>query len=77
MSKLNLDFPTILKLVIWSIIVGAVLMWFETSPGDILGWIADKIAQVWSWFAGTGLEYLLLGATIVVPIFLISRLRKR
>jgi hypothetical protein len=77
MAKLDLDFPTILKLVIWSIVVGAALMWLETSPGDILGWIANKIAAVWNWFAGTGLEYLLLGATIVIPIFVISRLRKR
>jgi len=76
MKKLNLDLPTIIKLVIWSIVVGAVLMWFETSPGDIFGWIANKIAAIWGWFAGTGLEYLLLGATIVVPIFIISRLRK-
>ena len=77
MQKLNLDLPTIIKLVIWSIAIGALLYWLEWSPGDIYGWIADKIAVIWGWFAGTGLQYLLLGATIVVPVFLFSRLRKR
>lgn len=77
MSKLDLDLPTIIKLVIWSIVVGALLYWLEWSTGDIFGWIANKIASIWNWFAGSGLKYMLLGATIVVPIFLFSRLRKR
>jgi len=77
MSKLDLDLPTIFKLVIWSIAVGALLYWLEWSTGDIFGWIANKVAGIWAWFAGSGLKYMLLGATIVVPVFLFSRLRKR
>ncbi len=77
MEKLDLDLGTIIKLVIWSIAVGALLYWLEWSTGDILGWISNKVASIWSWFAGTGLNYMLLGATIVVPVFIISRLRRR
>ena len=77
MSKLDLDFPTIIKLVIWSMVVGAVLYWLEWSTGDIFAWIANKIASIWNWLAGTGIKYILLGATIVVPVFLFSRLKKR
>jgi len=77
MSKLDLDFGTVIKLVIWSTIVGALLYWLEWSTGEIFGWIFDKIAAIWAWIADTGLKYMLLGATIVVPIFLISKFRKR
>jgi len=77
MSKLDLDIPTIIKLVIWSMLVGALLYWLEWSTGDIFGWIANKIAGIWNWLAGTGIKYMLLGATIVVPVFIISRIRKR
>ena len=77
MSKLDLDLSTIIKLVIWSMAVGALLYWLEWSTGDIFGWVANKIAAVWHWMAGTGIKYILLGATIVVPVFLFSRFRKR
>lgn len=76
MSNLKLDLGTIIKLVIWSTLVGAALYWLEVSTGDIYGWIIDKLAAIWNWIAGTGLKYMLLGATIVVPVFVISRMRK-
>jgi len=77
MSKLDLDIRTIVKLVLWSTIVGATLYWLEWSTGEIFGWVFDKIATAWEWVAGTGLKYMLLGATIVVPVFVISRLTKK
>lgn len=77
MKKLDLDFSTILKLVIYSTIVGAILYWLQISTGEIFGWIFDKIAAIWNWILGTGLKYMLLGATIVVPIWIISQLRKK
>ncbi len=68
---------TVLKLVIWSFVVGFAMFKLEWSPGDIVGWIGTTLAEMWSWFTGSGLEYVLLGATIVVPIFLFSRFRDR
>lgn len=75
MANLKLDFPTIIKLAVWSLIVGGILYWLEWSPGEIYGFIIDKFAGVWAWMANSGLKYMLLGATIVVPVFIISRLR--
>jgi hypothetical protein len=68
---------TILKLVFWSLVVGAIMFQLEWSTGDIFGWIANKVAAVWDWFADFGLNYVLLGATIVIPIFLFSRFRAK
>ncbi|MBO6504849.1 MAG: hypothetical protein JJ850_05605 [Kordiimonadaceae bacterium] len=77
MSNKPITGGTVLKLLIYSFVVGFIMYSLEWSPGDILGWIADTIAEIWSWFSGSGLEYVLLGATIVVPLFLFSRLRER
>ena len=65
---------TIIKLVVWSLIVGVLLYWLKISPGDIYAWVGNKLAGVWDWMSESGLTYLLLGATIVIPVFLISRL---
>lgn len=68
---------TIIKLVFWSLVVGALMYQLEWSPGDIFSWAANSVAEVWSWFADFGLNYVLLGATIVVPLFLFSRFRDK
>lgn len=77
MSNSPFDLRLIFRLVVISMIVGAVLYWLRISPGDIYGWVANQLASLWNWFAGTGLDYLLLGASIVVPIYLILRLKQR
>ncbi len=77
MDKLKLDLGTIIKLAIYSMLVGGLLYWLEVSTGDIYGWIINKLAAIWDWLMNTGLKYMLLGATIVVPLFVISRMRKR
>lgn len=71
----KLDFGVIIKLTIYSLIVGFILYMLRLSPGDIYRWIGDVVASAWNWLSGTGLEYILLGATIVVPLYLFSRLR--
>ncbi|MBL4787849.1 MAG: hypothetical protein JKY60_01930 [Kordiimonadaceae bacterium] len=77
MQRFDINFATVVKLIIWSTVVGAGLYWLEWSTGEVFGWAANKIAYAWAWIADIGFKYMLLGATIVVPIFLISRLRKR
>jgi len=74
----KIEFGTIIKLAIWSLIVGFILYNFSISPGDIYGWVANTIAGFWEWIANSGgIEYMLLGATIVVPIYLIFRFKNR
>ena len=74
---MKIDAGTIIKLVIYSFLVGALLYWLSWSPGDVYGWIANRIAGVWDWLVGSGLKYVLLGATIVVPVFLLMQFSKR
>lgn len=72
---------TILYLVIASIIVGAVFSFFSLSPREfwrgifsglraLIGSIGDNVSEVITTLGA----YLLIGAAIVVPIWLIARL---
>ncbi len=66
----------ILKLVIASIIIGVVLSFFGFNPANLSG----AIVRLGNWISSLGLDtvrtvfsYLLLGAIIVVPLWLLSR----
>lgn len=66
-----------LRLLVLSFVVGLVLSVLNIRPWQIYRWIEEAIEQVWSMgfeFLGDALEYLVLGALIVVPIFLLMRL---
>lgn len=77
MADHGYDFRTVLGLAFWSLVVGAILYWLDISPGDILAWIANTLASIWNWLANTGFQYILLGATVVIPFHLYGRARKR
>jgi hypothetical protein len=66
-----------LRLVFVSLIVGAFLMWLDIRPADIFRAINDLINRIW----GLGFDaireiadYILAGAAIVVPVWLVLRL---
>jgi hypothetical protein len=66
-----------LRLVFVSLIVGAFLMWLDIRPADIFRGITDIINRIW----GLGFDairlvadYILAGAAIVVPVWLVLRL---
>ena len=72
---------TAIQLVIASVVVGAFLAFWGVSPGEfwsgifnfvkgILGWLGDSVGEIVVNLA----TYLLFGAAIVVPIWLILRL---
>ena len=66
-----------LRLLVLSFVVGLVLSVLNIRPWQIYRWIEDVIEQIWSMgfeFLGDAAEYLVLGALIVVPIFLLMRL---
>lgn len=68
---------TILKLLVVSFIVGIIMSAFGWYPMDILYWLRETILDLWyTGFAALGRfgGYLLLGATIVIPAFIILRL---
>jgi hypothetical protein len=66
-----------IRLLLVSAIVGAVLMWLRIRPIDLILNIEDLVHRLW----GLGFDaireiadYILAGAIIVVPIWLVTRL---
>jgi hypothetical protein len=68
---------TIIKLVIISVVVGFVMSMMGFSPWDLVRFIQRGLRDLWnSGFAALGRvgDYLLVGAMIVVPVFIILRI---
>ncbi|MEC5291871.1 DUF6460 domain-containing protein [Aurantimonas sp. C2-6-R+9] len=67
----------IVKLVLLSIVVGVILSWLQWSPANVVDWVVDLFQWLWGSVFGSlerAIDYFILGAAIVVPIFIISRL---
>ena len=68
---------TAIKLVVVSLIVGFVMHVFGIYPVDIIEGIRPSFVELWyRGFAALGRvgDYLLLGATVVIPVFIVLRL---
>lgn len=68
---------TLVKLLVVSLIVGFVMKFFGWRPMDLVRTVRHFVLDVWhSGFEALGGfgDYLLLGATVVVPLFIILRL---
>ena len=66
-----------LRLLFVSAIVGAVLMWLRIRPIDILSNLEDLVRHFWSLGFDAVREiadYIVAGAIIVLPIWLVVRL---
>jgi hypothetical protein len=66
-----------LRLLFVSLIVGAFLMWLDISPWDVFRGLKQLVDRIW----GLGFDaireiadYILAGAVIVVPVWLVLRL---
>jgi hypothetical protein len=69
----------VLKIILLSVVVGVILSALGIDPRDIWQSLVDLVQHVWNmgWGAVLGLwRYFLLGAVIVVPIWLVVRLLK-
>ncbi len=67
----------LIRLVVLSFIVGLVLSALNIRPMQIYRWIERVLERIWAMgfeFFGEAVNYLLIGALIVVPIFLVMRL---
>ena len=67
----------LVKLVVVSILVGFVMTVFDWRPMYLLDGIRDFVVDLWrTGFAALGRvgDYLLLGAAVVIPAFIILRL---
>jgi hypothetical protein len=69
----------ILKLAVICVIVGIALRALGVNPADLLRGIPDVLRAIsefgWSWVE-TAFQYFLLGAIIVIPIWIVIRLLK-
>ena len=63
----------LVKLALVSLLVGWLLHWLDWSPADVWFWARDLAASLW-FSLGSLADYVLLGAAIVVPVFLVLRL---
>jgi hypothetical protein len=66
-----------LRLIFVSLIVGAFLMWLDIRPEDIFRGIIQLVDRIWSLGFDAIREiakYILAGAAIVVPVWLVLRL---
>jgi hypothetical protein len=70
---------TIVQLVIWSVVVGVVLSALGITPFNLferLGLIARRISDLGFDAVHWGLQYFILGAVIVVPVWLVMRVMR-
>ena len=67
----------ILRLVVVSILVGALLMWLGIRPADVFEQLTDLTDRLWALgfrsLRDLG-DYIVAGAAIVIPVWLILRL---
>ena len=65
------------RLVMLSLIVGALLMWLEIHPMEVIDSVERLFFRLWNLGFGAVrvvLEYVIAGAVVVVPIWLALRL---
>lgn len=67
----------VLRLFVLSLIVGALLMWLDIRPQDVIEGVVHFFRHIWAMGFEAVRElgnYLLAGAVIVVPVWLVMRL---
>jgi Na+/H+-dicarboxylate symporter len=73
----SITFGTLLRILLASFVVGLGMYWLDVQPRDILGWLTggveEVLANAQAWISWT-VKYVLLGAVIVVPVWLLSYL---
>ena len=72
-------FRVFIRLLVLSFIVGLVLATLDIHPFEIFSWLERVFRRIWEMgfeAIERGFGYLVLGALIVVPAFLIMRLVK-
>lgn len=75
---------TIVKIVVFSLVIGFILKFLEIRPTDLWQDFGNSLKKAFDWagdFVAGSVEYILVGAVIVVPIwlvvFLFDKFKKR
>lgn len=75
MNLPRITFGTVAKLLLASFAVGMVLAYFDIRPEEIINYARDRLADVFgnaTQYASEATTFVLLGAVIVVPLWLVS-----
>jgi hypothetical protein len=67
----------VLRLLVVSLIVGALLMWLDIHPRDVIRGLENFVLRIWNMGFEAVRElaqYVFAGAVIVVPVWLVMRL---
>ena len=70
----------VVRLTVASLIVGLMMMWFELRPLELLHTVQRILLHIWDMGFGALREagqYILTGAMVVVPVWLLSKLFSR
>jgi hypothetical protein len=70
----RITLATVVKLVLASIAVGAAMAFLDVQPQDVFRWLAQRLGAIVAdirYYATRALTYLLLGAVVVVPVWLV------
>ncbi len=70
-------FAVLLRLLVVSLIVGALLMWLDIHPRDIIRGFENFALRIWNMGFEAVRElaqYIIAGAVIVVPVWVVMRL---
>lgn len=65
---------TVVKLLLASLVVGALMAWLRITPDQVVAWIVDTMGGLFDDVIANlnlAFKYVLLGAVIVVPIWLL------
>ncbi len=65
---------TVLKVVVWSLIIGMLLATFDIDPQALLEGLGGTVQNIFGVVAGFvewTVPYILLGAVVVIPLWLI------
>lgn len=68
---------TIIKIVVASLLIGLLMKAFDVSPRGLLEALGDTgkaIADMIAWIIEGSMDYILLGAVVVIPIWLVMKL---
>lgn len=69
----------LLRLLVISVAVGALMMWLDIRPHDLFYAIERMVYRIWRMgFAAVRevIDYIIAGAILVVPVWLVMRLLK-
>ena len=65
---------TVIKVVVWSLVIGLLLAAFDIKPQLLLEGLGETVQSIFDLVAGFiewTLPYIMLGAVVVIPIWLI------